>query len=91
MAGLSQAEVAERLGKAQSFVSKCESGERRVDFIELLDFCHVYRVEISFFASHPRQLSGAIEGGRPPGGLPHLEGEQARSKPRLEVVPSAHD
>jgi DNA-binding transcriptional regulator YiaG len=34
-ARLSQAEVARRLKRPQSFVSKCESGERRVDVIEL--------------------------------------------------------
>jgi transcriptional regulator with XRE-family HTH domain len=34
-AGLTQAEVARRLGKAHSFVSKCELGERRVDSVEL--------------------------------------------------------
>ena len=37
-AGLTQEEVARRLGRPQSFVSKCESGERRVDIAELLDF-----------------------------------------------------
>jgi len=36
LAGLTQGEVARRLRKPQSFVSKCESGERRVDVVELL-------------------------------------------------------
>jgi transcriptional regulator with XRE-family HTH domain len=47
--GLSQVEVAEKLGKPQSYVSKCESGERRVDFIELLVFAEIYRKPIEFF------------------------------------------
>ncbi|CAM3527130.1 Helix-turn-helix transcriptional regulator [Tsukamurella ocularis] len=34
-AGLTQVQVAERLGEPQSFVSKYESGERRLDVIEL--------------------------------------------------------
>jgi transcriptional regulator with XRE-family HTH domain len=48
-AGLTQADVAAKLGKPQSFVSKCESGERRVDFIELLAFSELYRVSADFF------------------------------------------
>lgn len=42
-------EAARRLGKPQSFVSKCESGERRVDFIELLALADLYEVDSSFF------------------------------------------
>lgn len=34
-AGLTQVQVADRLGEPQSFVSKYESGERRLDVIEL--------------------------------------------------------
>ena len=48
-AGITQAEAARRLGKPQSFLSKCESGERRVDFVELLVLAELYGVEISFF------------------------------------------
>ena len=35
-ADLTQAEVAERLGKPQSFVAKYEGGERRLDVVEFL-------------------------------------------------------
>jgi transcriptional regulator with XRE-family HTH domain len=40
-AGITQIELAERLGKGatQSFVSKCERGERRIDIAELRAFC----------------------------------------------------
>ncbi|GAB3569937.1 helix-turn-helix transcriptional regulator [Amycolatopsis endophytica] len=34
-AGLTQVQVAERLGVPQSFVSKYETGERRLDVVEL--------------------------------------------------------
>lgn len=41
-AGLSQQELAVRLGKKhQSFVSKYESGERRLDVIEFISICRV--------------------------------------------------
>jgi transcriptional regulator with XRE-family HTH domain len=36
-AGLKQADVALRLGKPQSYVSKVESGERRLDVVEFVD------------------------------------------------------
>jgi transcriptional regulator with XRE-family HTH domain len=37
-ARLHQAEVAKRLGRPQSFVSKVESGERRLDVGEFVEF-----------------------------------------------------
>ncbi len=48
-AGLTQVEVAKRLGKARSFISKCELGERRVDFVELQQLAKVYKKDLSFF------------------------------------------
>jgi ribosome-binding protein aMBF1 (putative translation factor) len=47
--GLTQEEVAQRLGTYASFVSKCESGERRVDAIELAAFCRMYEVNFLDF------------------------------------------
>ena len=44
VADLTQAEAADRLKKPQSFVSKCESGERRIDVIELLEYCRIYGI-----------------------------------------------
>lgn len=35
--GLTQLEVAQRLGKPQSFVSKYERGERRLDVVEVVE------------------------------------------------------
>lgn len=35
-AGLTQNDIAERLGKPQSFVSSYEAGQRRIDVLELL-------------------------------------------------------
>lgn len=44
-AGLTQAEVAAALRKPQSYVSKVESGERRIDMVELLDFLRVVSID----------------------------------------------
>jgi transcriptional regulator with XRE-family HTH domain len=40
--GLTQVEAAKALGQPQNFVSKCETGERRIDPIELTDFAALY-------------------------------------------------
>jgi transcriptional regulator with XRE-family HTH domain len=37
-AGLTQVEIAKRLGRHQSFVATVERGQRRIDVIELIDF-----------------------------------------------------
>lgn len=43
-AGLTQEQVATKLGKPQSFVSKSENGERRVDAVEFADLAAIYGI-----------------------------------------------
>lgn len=47
--GLTQKEVSEKLKKPQSYISKCESGERRVDPVELKMFAKIYNKQINYF------------------------------------------
>jgi len=54
-AGLTQEEVATRLGRPQTWVSKCELGERRVDFVELVEFARIYGRPLEYFADSPRR------------------------------------
>jgi transcriptional regulator with XRE-family HTH domain len=59
-AELTQAELAALLDKPQSYVSKYESGERRLDIIELKELCRTCGVSLADFCS---RLDGAIKQG----------------------------
>lgn len=48
-AEMTQAQVGKKFGAHASFVSKIESGERRIDVIELARFCKLYDVSLSDF------------------------------------------
>lgn len=48
-AGLRQGDLARKLGEPQSFVSRCESGERRLDILELREFCAALGVSLAIF------------------------------------------
>ena len=48
--GLIQKMVASKLGKPQSYISKIESGERRLDVAELKKFAEIYKKSINFFS-----------------------------------------
>lgn len=50
-AGVTQQELSVMLGKPQSYVSKYESGERRVDFIEVLEICDALGIEPEHFVN----------------------------------------
>ncbi len=49
-ARLRQVDLAKRLNKPQSFVSKYESGERRLDIIELYGVCKALNVTLMALA-----------------------------------------
>ena len=51
MAGLTQLEVATKLNKPQSYISKIELGERKIDFIEMEDLCRIYNLPITNFTT----------------------------------------
>jgi transcriptional regulator with XRE-family HTH domain len=50
-AGLTQAQLARRIGETQTFVSKCERGERRLDVVELLTICQVCGTSLKRFVT----------------------------------------
>lgn len=50
-AGLTQGQLADLLGETQSFVSKCERGERRLDIVEVRAFCNALGVPFSSFVA----------------------------------------
>jgi transcriptional regulator with XRE-family HTH domain len=67
-AGLTQAEVARSFGRTQGFISKIESGEIRLDPIELQRLAELYGVEVGVLlpggraSSDNRMTTGANKG-----------------------------
>jgi transcriptional regulator with XRE-family HTH domain len=50
-ARLKQDEVAKKLGRTQSYISKIESGQRRIDIVQLKEFAAIYKKKLDFFIS----------------------------------------
>jgi transcriptional regulator with XRE-family HTH domain len=48
--GLTQDQMAKAVGAKQAFVSKYETGERRLDFLDLVAICEVLGISILKFA-----------------------------------------
>ena len=66
--GLTQREVADRLGRSQSFVAKCEQGHNRVDVAQLVEFCRALGVPlVRFMEKYSAALESTLESPRESG------------------------
>jgi len=62
-AGLTQEQLAEKIGTTQSVVSKFERGERRIDIVELRVICKAMGIRLQQFVM---DMESAIETGNKP-------------------------
>jgi len=46
---LKQTEVAKKLGRTQSYISKIEAGQRRIDTVQLKEFAAIYKKKLRYF------------------------------------------
>jgi transcriptional regulator with XRE-family HTH domain len=51
-AGVTQQELANRIDNTQTFISKVERGERRLDFVETIEICEALSISPSTFLNH---------------------------------------
>lgn len=54
-AGLTQLQLARALKTSQSWIGKCERGERRIDVLELQAFCGALGIELQAFMAELQQ------------------------------------
>jgi transcriptional regulator with XRE-family HTH domain len=60
---LTQVQIAERLKRPQSFISKYERGERRLDFPEFVELAEVLNIDIAKFLDTYRDALATQENG----------------------------
>lgn len=77
---LKQVEVAERLGKPQSFVSKVENGERSLHACELVDYSEALDIPTS-------QLMSAVESAIKSAPRVTSKGPEAKGSPKSPATP----
>lgn len=51
---LRQSDVARLIGKSQSYVSKMEAGQLRIDVIQLNELAQIYKKTIGFFVEEKK-------------------------------------
>lgn len=57
--GMTQAQLAKALGRHQPFVANIESGERRVDLVELLDIAELIDLDVEQLLQKLRSIPKA--------------------------------
>lgn len=50
-AEITQVELQKRLNMTQSAISKCERGQRRIDIVQLRDWCHALDISFAVFVA----------------------------------------
>jgi transcriptional regulator with XRE-family HTH domain len=53
---MTQADVAEKLGKHQSYIAKIEGGERRIDVVELVDVAEIIDLDVGSLLKAMRKV-----------------------------------
>lgn len=48
-AGLTQHEVSKMMGRSPNFMTKCESGQRSIDVMELMELAQIYDKPVNHF------------------------------------------
>ena len=56
-AGMTQADLANRLGEYQSFVARLESGQRRIDVVEFIDLAEILNFDPAKTISMLKKMS----------------------------------
>lgn len=64
-AGITQIALSEALGKTQTFVSDVERGVRRLDLIELWDFCVALGLDLQTFVANFQKAAESERRKRP--------------------------
>ncbi len=49
LAKLRQIDAADKLGRTQSYISKIEAGQRRIDTVQLKEFAAIYKKKLQYF------------------------------------------
>lgn len=68
-AGVTQVELAKRVGQTQSFISKWERGEVRLDIVQLFTICHALGITLTAFVQEYERRLGRMSR-RKQGGVP---------------------
>lgn len=61
--GITQEQLAKRLKQSQSFVSKIERGDRRIDIVQLRTLCKIYGGTLPDFVQRLEQELGSRRSG----------------------------
>jgi len=61
-ADITQVQLAKELGKPQSYISKIENGERRIDFTEFIEIASILKIDTQqFIKTYQKKAKGIIK------------------------------